>query len=134
GGPTRWRVRAPAGAAVRRRPPPPLAALHLPAGGAGLMMDVNRHGEPTTIRLFRPEPTRVALFGGLRYAQLTALRALALGAQVVAQTGRPQAWEPFIRGVSGSGDALTLAPPNRPLELASATPLQSQLIVVDVGP
>ncbi|MDT5037924.1 MAG: hypothetical protein QOE03_3109 [Micromonosporaceae bacterium] len=111
-----------------------LAALELPLGGAGLMMGVNRHGEATTVRLFRPEPTRMALFGGLRYAQLVALRALALGAQVVIQTGRPQPWEPFMRGVSGPGEALTLAPPNRPIELASATPLSPQLVIVDVGP
>jgi hypothetical protein len=122
------------GDAGMRAPARSLAELELPVGGAGLMMGVNRHGEPTTIRLFRPEPTRVALFGGLRYAQLTALRALALGGQVVVQTGRPQVWEPFIRGVSGSGDALTLAPPNRALEFAAATPLLPQLIVVDVGP
>jgi type VII secretion protein EccE len=122
------------GDAGMRAPAQSLAELELPVGGAGLMMGVNRHGEPTTIRLFRPEPTRVALFGGLRYAQLTALRALALGSQVVVQTGRPQVWEPFVRGVSGSGDALTLAPPNRALEFAAATPLLPQLIVVDVGP
>jgi type VII secretion protein EccE len=111
-----------------------LAALELPTGGAGLMMGVNRSGEPTTIGLFRPEPTRVALFGGARYAQLMALRALALGAQVVVQTGRPHAWEPFARGVSGSGDALTVAPANRPLDLGPPTPLRPQLVIVDVGP
>jgi type VII secretion protein EccE len=111
-----------------------LAALELPLGGAGLVMGVNRHGEPTTVRLFRPEPTRMALFGGLRYTQLVALRALALGAQVVIQTGRPQSWEPFMRGVSGPGEALALAPPNRSIELAPATPLSPQLIIVDVGP
>jgi hypothetical protein len=113
---------------------PALAALDLPVGGAGLMMGVNRHDEPTTVRLFRPEPTRVALFGGLRYAELVVLRALALGGRVVVQTGRPQAWEPFVRGVSGPGDALGIAPPNRPLELPPASPLQPQLVLVDVGP
>jgi hypothetical protein len=111
-----------------------LAALQLPTRGAGLVIGVNRRGEPTTVRLFRPEPTRVALFGGVRYAQLVALRALALGAQVVVQTSRPQAWEPFVRGVSGSGDALTVAPTNRPMELGFASPLQPQLVLVDVGP
>jgi hypothetical protein len=111
-----------------------LAALQLPTGGSGLMMGVNRHGEPTIVRLFRPEPTRVALFGGIRYAQLMALRALALGTEVVVQTSRPQAWESFDRGVGGSANALTVVPPNRPLELAPATPLRPQLVIVDVGP
>jgi type VII secretion protein EccE len=111
-----------------------VSALELPTGGAGLMVGVNRHSEPTTVRLFRPEPTRVALFGGVRYAQLMALRALALGARVIVQSGRPQAWEPFVRGVSGSSDALTIAPTNRPLDLGLATPMQPQLIIIDVGP
>ncbi|NJC82046.1 type VII secretion protein EccE [Planosporangium mesophilum] len=111
-----------------------LAAMELPTGGAGLMMGVNRHSEPITVRLFRPEPTRVGLFGGVRYAQLVALRALALGAQVIVQTGRPQMWEPFDRGIGGSGNELTIAAPNRPLDLTPPTPLQPQLIIVDVGP
>jgi type VII secretion protein EccE len=111
-----------------------LSALEVPTGGDGLMLGVNRHGEPTTVRLFRPEPTRVALFGGARYAQLVALRALALGAQVVVHSGRPQVWEPFDRAIGGAGNALTVAVPNRPLELGPATPLQPQLVIVDVGP
>lgn len=111
-----------------------LSALELRVGGAGLMMGVNRHSEPVIVRLYRPEPTRVALYGGLRYAELLVLRALALGSRVVVQTGRPQAWEPFLRGVSGPGEALTLAPPNRPVELVPATPLRPQLVVTDIGP
>jgi hypothetical protein len=111
-----------------------LAALELPVGGAGLMLGVNRDGDPTTVRMFRPEPTRVALYGGMRYAELLVLRALALGGQVVVQTGRPQAWEPFLRGVSGPGEALTLSAPNRPVELPAASPLAPQLVVTDIGP
>jgi type VII secretion protein EccE len=111
-----------------------LTTLELPVGGAGLMLGVNRHGEPTTVRLFRPEPTRVGLYGGLRYAELLVLRALALGGQVVVQTGRPQAWEPFLRGASGPGEALTLVAANRPVDLPPATPLGPQLVVTDIGP
>src|SRR5204863_9501980 len=77
---------------------------------------------------------RVGLYGGLRYAELLVLRALALGGQVVVQTGRPQSWEPFVRGVSGPGEALLLAPANRPVELPAATPLVPQLVVTDIGP
>ncbi|WP_240942094.1 type VII secretion protein EccE [Planosporangium thailandense] len=126
-----------AGAAVAdgvglRTSPQLLAGLELPPCGDGLAMGVNRHGEPTPVRLFRSEPTRVALFG-LRYAQLLALRALALGARVVVWTGRPQAWEAFARGVSGSGDALAVLPTNRALELGPASPLLPQLVIVDAG-
>jgi hypothetical protein len=76
----------------------------------------------------------VALFGGLRYAQLVALRTLALGGDVVVQTGRPQLWEPFVRGVSSPGDALTLIAPNRSMDFPAPSPWQPRLIVVDVGP
>ena len=72
-------------------------------GTAGLMLGANRHGAPVTARLFRAEATRVVLIGGVRAAQLVVLRAMALGARIVVQTARPQAWEPFVRGVSAPG-------------------------------
>jgi|GEM_PF-960516 len=111
-----------------------LAAIQTAVGGDGLMLGVNRRNEPTTLRLFRPEPTRVALFGGMRCAQLVALRALALGAQVMVQTGRPQAWEPFLRGLGSAGDALVLLAPGRVGEPPPASPLRPQLAVLDTGP
>jgi hypothetical protein len=74
------------------------------------------------------------LVGGVRAAQLVALRAIALGARIVVQTGRPQVWEPFVRGASAPGDTLTMVPPGRPLGGATATPLRPVLVVVDVGP
>lgn len=112
-----------------------LQALDVPVGGAGLMLGVNRHHEPVTIRLFRPEPTRAALIGGLRCAQLLVLRSLALGAQIVVQSGRPYAWEPFLRGVSGQGTSVvTMVPPGRIIEPPPASPTRPQLVVVDVGP
>lgn len=122
------------GDAGMRAPAQTLAALELPVGGAGLVIGRDRHNEPITVRLFRPEPSRVAVFGGLRYAQLMALRGLALGAQVVIQSSRPQVWEPFLRGVSGPTEGITLVPPGRPAEYAPATPLQPQLVIVDIGP
>jgi type VII secretion protein EccE len=99
-----------------------------PLGTAGLMLGLNRHGEPTAVRLFRPEPTRVVLVGGLRLAQLVVLRTLALGAHVVVRTGRPHAWEPFQRAI---GDSPLFGPvePDQP-----ASPLRPHLVVVDSGP
>jgi type VII secretion protein EccE len=109
-------------------------ALELPVGSAGLMIGANRHGRPVTVRLFRANSTRAVLVGGVRATQLVTLRAMALGARVVVQTSRPQAWEPFVRGASAPGDALTMVPAGRPLGGATATPLQPVLVVVDVGP
>lgn len=112
-----------------------LGALRVPVGGAGMMLGTNRHGEPVTIRLFRPEPTRAEIVGGLRCAQVLVLRALAVGSQVIVMSGRPHAWEPFLRGVGihGSG-AVTMVTPGRVIEPPPACPARPQLLVIDIGP
>ncbi|GIJ75958.1 type VII secretion protein EccE [Micromonospora phaseoli] len=115
-------------------PPPTLpggADLDLPYGSAGLMLGVNRHGSAVTVRLFRPESTRVMLVGGVRAAQLITLRTMALGAQVVVQTTRPHAWESFVRGAVRPGGTIPLLPPGRPLPGHPATPLAPMLVVHD---
>ncbi|HYN94110.1 MAG TPA: type VII secretion protein EccE [Pilimelia sp.] len=111
-----------------------LEGLDLPVGAAGLMIGTNRHGTPLLARLFRAEPTRAMLVGGVRGAQLIVLRAMALGARVVVQTARPQAWEPFVRGVSTPGETIAVIPPGRPVTAPAGTPLYPLLVVVDVGP
>ncbi|XBP96758.1 type VII secretion protein EccE [Micromonospora sp. CCTCC AA 2012012] len=107
-----------------------LDALELPLGEAGLMVGANRHGGAVTVRLFRPEETRVMVVGGVRVAQLTVLRALALGARAVVQTTRPRAWERFVRGVGG----IPVTPPGRPVGGVPGGPLQPLLLVLDAGP
>ncbi|SBT53998.1 type VII secretion protein EccE [Micromonospora narathiwatensis] len=114
--------------------PAELDTLELDLGESGLMVGANRQGGPVTVRLFRPGTTRLLLVGGVRAAQLMALRALALGARVVVQTTRPRAWEPFVRGVGGPGGAVPLIPPGRPVGGASGSPLHPLLLVVDAGP
>ncbi|MBL7260953.1 type VII secretion protein EccE [Paractinoplanes lichenicola] len=111
-----------------------LEGLHLPVGASGLMLGRNRHGSPVVIRLFRPEQTRALLVGGVRAAQLVALRAMALGARVVVQTARPRAWEPFVRGAAVPGESIAVVPPGRPIEIAPGSALHPLLIVVDIGP
>ncbi|MDG4833888.1 type VII secretion protein EccE [Solwaraspora sp. WMMD1047] len=122
---------APAG---RGRPPAGSDALDLPMGGAGLMIGANRHGTAVGVRLFRPEPTGAVLIGGVRPAQLIALRAMALGARVVVQTTRPGAWNPFVRGAAGAGEPIPVIPAGRGLTGPPATPLRPVLTIVDVGP
>ncbi|MFI1195832.1 type VII secretion protein EccE [Micromonospora sp. NPDC020750] len=109
-------------------------ALELPVGEAGLMVGANRRGEAVTIRLFRPEGTRLMLVGGVRAAQLVALRAMALGALVAVQTTRPRAWERFVRGVGTPGGSIPVLPPGRPVGGGPASPLRPLLLVVDAGP
>ena len=108
--------------------------LHLPVSAGGLMLGSNRHGSPVVIRLFRPEQTRALLVGGVRAAQLIALRAMALGARVVVQTARPQGWEPFVRGAAVPGESIAVVPPGRAFEIAPGSALHPLLVVVDVGP
>ncbi len=133
----------PAGALARAR-------IELP--GAGLMLGRNRKGRPVLARVVRAEPTRALLVGGVRAAELFTLRALALGVHVLVHTGRPYAWEPFLRAVSLPSDAIALVafdqsgpaasvaahdpvrPPRRPVALPPAGPLAPQLVIVDVGP
>ncbi|MEU5562750.1 type VII secretion protein EccE [Micromonospora musae] len=112
-------------------------ASHLPEltlGDAGLMLGTNRQGRSVTVRLFRPEDTRVLLVGGVRATQLVLLRALALGAQAVVQTSRPRLWEPFVRGVGTADTTVPLLPPGAPLPAGAGTPLRPMLLVLDVGP
>jgi type VII secretion protein EccE len=125
---------SPPSPATPAHPTGDLAQLHLPLGGDGLMVGTNRHGAPVTLRLFRPEPTRLVLVGGVRAAQLLALRAMALGARVVVQTSRPYAWEPFVRGVSTPGETIALIPAGRQVAMPPGTPMHPLLLVVDVGP
>ncbi len=98
---------------------------------SGLMIGRNRRGEPVTIQLARPEPTRAVLAGGVRAAAVFAARALALGIHVVVQTGRPGTWEVYLRGVSRPGDPVSLVPPGRPIVGPPAGPLAPQLLVLD---
>ncbi len=111
-----------------------LDGLQLPIGTSGLMLGRNRHGNPVVIRLFRPEQTRALLVGGVPCAQLVALRAMALGARVVVQTARPQAWEPFVRGAAVPGESIAVVPPGRAFEIAPGSALHPLLVVVDIGP
>lgn len=121
-------------AAATTLPTSAVDALDLPIGSAGLMLGANRHGSAVVARLFRAETTRVVLIGGVRAAQLIALRAMALGARIVVQTARPRAWEPFVRGASGPGSPIALIPPGRPVGGPPGSQLQPLLVVVDVGP
>jgi hypothetical protein len=85
-------------------------------------------------RLFRSEMTRVLLVGGVRGAQLMALRAMAVGARVVVQTSRPQAWDRFVSGTAGPTDSIVVLSPGHPVQVPVGTPLRPLLVVVDVGP
>ncbi|WBB93919.1 type VII secretion protein EccE [Verrucosispora sp. WMMC514] len=106
----------------------------VPFGGAGLVLGVNRHGDAVTVRLFRPESTRLMIVGGVSVAQLVAVRAMALGARVIVQTARPHAWARFVRDTGVPGGPVSLVPPGRPVTGAPGTPLAPVLVVLDAAP
>jgi len=108
-----------------------LGRLELHSGGAGLLLGMNRQNSPVTARLFRPEPTRAMLVGGLSCVQLLAYRALALGVRVIVQSARPAAWEHFAAKAGGGGVGF-IAPGVRIEQPATET--FPQLVVIDVGP
>ena len=118
----------------RALPATAAADLDLPGGTAGLMLGRNRRGQPVVARVFRPEPTRILLVGGVRCAELVVLRAMALGGRVVVQTSRPRIWEPFVRGAAAPGESIVFVPPGRAVEIPAGSPLRPLFVVVDVGP
>ncbi|HEX5740703.1 MAG TPA: type VII secretion protein EccE, partial [Pilimelia sp.] len=120
-----------AAASAPAHPGPAGAALRTPR--AGLMVGVNRDGVPVLVRLFRPEPTRALLVGGVAAAQLLAVRALAAGARVVVRTTRPGAWEPFARAAGAPGAEVAVTLPATP-EPGGDDPLHPLLSVLDAGP
>ncbi|WP_027659936.1 hypothetical protein [Salinispora fenicalii] len=110
-----------------------VAGLRLVAGGGGLVVGRNRQQEPVGLRLFRAEPTRLMLTGGVRSAQLIAFRAIALGARLFIQTGREREWDAFLRRCVIGREVASFLPPGIPPP-AAANPTEPQLVVVDTGP
>ncbi|WP_341718060.1 hypothetical protein QQG74_30470 [Micromonospora sp. FIMYZ51] len=110
-----------------------VAGLRLAAGGGGLVVGRNRQQEPVGLRIFRAEPTRLMLTGGVRAAELLAFRALALGARLFIQTAREQEWDAFLRRCVIGREIASFLPPGVAPPVP-ATPTEPQLVVVDTGP
>ncbi|MFJ6198339.1 hypothetical protein [Micromonospora sp. NPDC092111] len=114
--------------------PAALARLGPTPHAAGLVLGADRRRAAVTIRLFRPEPTRVALVGGVWAGQLIAFRALALGARVVVVTADPSTWAGFGPAALGRvGDRVEVRVDGRPMA-ATGTPQQPTLVVHDLPP
>jgi hypothetical protein len=78
-----------------------LELLGMAIPGAGLVLGYDLDQTTASIRLFRPEPTRVALVGGEWACHVIALRALALGARVAVFTTTPERWDGFGEWATG---------------------------------
>jgi hypothetical protein len=108
---------------------PALAQMRMATVGAGLILGADRHHAPVSVRLFRPEPTRVTLVGGAWAGRLVAFRAFAVGARVAVITGEPQAWQEFGHRATGRPDRVTVIAPQQPLTLPGSA--QQPVLVID---
>lgn len=112
--------------------PRALELLATPAPPAGLVIGRDAERKLVVMPLFRPEPTRAALVGGLWAAKVVVFRALALGARVAVCTVRPREWEGLGRSATGRDDRLAVLAGDRPVTV-DANPHSPALYVYDVG-
>ncbi|KHD76634.1 hypothetical protein MB27_16460 [Actinoplanes utahensis] len=103
-------------------------------GPAGLVLgrDQRQAPVPVPVRLFGPNPVRVALVGGVWAAQLLIFRAFSVGVRVVVVTTEPRAWAGFGERATGQQNRLTVVgqEPGGPFGGTAQTPL---LTVFDLG-
>jgi hypothetical protein len=85
-----------------------LRSLSVAPSAAGLVIGHDRQHAPVPVRLFAPEPVRLALVGGVWAAQLLIFRAFALGARVTVVTTEPTAWIGFGERATGQYNRLTV--------------------------
>jgi len=130
---------APAGIAPEFKVDPAFLNAVSPAGDrGGLILGSGLQGEPLTVSVLRPTPTRIVLVGGLYLARQVALRAMAVGAWVVVATGRPAAWQvlPRAAGIQANGQPSPVVQIRRlsPVELPRPSQDAPLLVITDGGP
>jgi hypothetical protein len=109
---------------------PALRRLNPPSTASGVVVGFDADDNVATARLFQPEPTRMALVGGLWAARVLVFRTLALGASVTVLTGRPEAWHGFGRWATGSDERVVVRPLDAPFG-APSSPHAPVLVVRD---
>lgn len=77
-------------------------------GPSGLLLGAASDGRPTTIRLFRPEPTRVLVSTRDYIKWILIFRAVTIGAHVTILTGTPRAWSLLVDLVRHSGGTVEI--------------------------
>ncbi|RBM05078.1 hypothetical protein [Streptomyces sp. PT12] len=109
-----------------------LDALALPVGDDGIIVGVDSRSRPAVLGIHHPVPYDVVLIGGVWAAQVLALRAVATGARVVVETGRPQLWTRLAQAANGGLECMTLHEVGRvpPLGATLGSPV---LVVRDCG-
>jgi hypothetical protein len=109
-----------------------LALLGMRMPGAGMVLGYDLDNATASIRLFRPEPTRVALVGGEWAVHVLTLRALGLGARVAVFTATPERWEGFGEWATGRAGRVATFQPNQAV-IVPASAREPALLLYDVG-
>lgn len=110
-----------------------VAEIRPTAARSGLVLGIDQQRQPVTLRLFRPEPTRVVLIGGLWATHLLVLRALSVGARVAVFTARPDVWQGFSQWATGDARQIAVLPPTQYLTVPAGRRAPA-LLVYDEGP
>ena len=110
-----------------------LSQLRVSSYSAGLLLGADRNQQPVPVRLFRAQPTRVALVGGPWASQLVVFRSLALGARITVITTDINSWQGFGERATGRADRVTVLTAQRPWDWA-ASAQQPGLMIYDLGP
>jgi len=108
-----------------------LGSVNVASSSAGLVIGHDRQHAAVPVRLFAPEPVRVALVGGVWAAQLLIFRAFALGARVTVITSEPAAWIGFGERATGQYNRLTVLSDDQAVPFAG-TAQQPVLAVYDL--
>lgn len=103
----------------------------------GMVLGSGLKGEPLSVSILRPAPTRVVVVGGLYLARQVSLRAIATGAWVIVATARDSAWRNLEKaaGTGPDGKPVPLVKIRRltPVELPRPTEDGPLLVVHDGG-
>ncbi|WP_229071643.1 hypothetical protein [Actinoplanes sp. DH11] len=102
------------------------------SSGAGLIIGRDRQHTAVPLRLFSPEPVRVAVVGGVWAAHLIVFRAFALGARVTVVTTEPQAWTGFGERATGQHNRLRVLTGDQ-VPVTQGTAQIPALTVYDLG-
>jgi hypothetical protein len=109
-----------------------LSEFTMAASGTGLVLGHDRDQRMVSFRLFRPEPTRVAVVGGQWLSTVILLRALALGARVAIMSAQPEYWDGFGAWATGRSDRVAVLPVDRPV-IPPASAAEPGLLLWDAG-
>ncbi len=111
------------------------AGLHQlagPPGRGGLVVGLDDDRAPVPVRMFRGEPTRLAVVGEPYVVRVLAFRALAVGARVRVVTPRPKVWQSLADSLGEHRRLVSFEPPGSP-PASGGSLVRPVLTVLDTG-